>query len=134
MADHDARDDLHVTGPGGIGLRASGRDLIALVVLIAGLGANVWVLREGFKALEASNVHVHNELRLGFQQIRDDHALQLREDRLFVCILSITPEDRGTAFRSGDPCAWVLSGPVMRPDMPDLERRRSIPPRERLDR
>jgi hypothetical protein len=108
---------LSVTGPGGWGLQASGRELVFLVILLAGLGGNAWILREGFRAIVTSNEALRGEFR-------SDHQAQRDSAQALVCILSVPAEDRTTAFRSGDPCAWVLSsGTGLPPARP--------PPRER---
>jgi hypothetical protein len=91
-------------------VQASGRELIFLIVLLAGLAGNAWILREGFRAMVAVNSEARAELRGEFRGIQADHEGLRSSNQSLVCILAVPPEDRPAAFRSGDPCAWILAG------------------------
>jgi hypothetical protein len=89
----DPGNGLSVSGPGGFGLRATGRDVVLLLVLIAGFVGLGYVIDTRLTPLSMA---------------QQEHAQLLGVNRDLVCMLALPTEVREAAARSGDVCRYLM--------------------------
>lgn len=87
-------DDLEIKGPLGWSVRASGKQVILLVGIVASAGALLWMIRDhdvraSEKVIEISTVHQQQLQQVAHQQVRLQESLDT-----VVYVLSLEPEDR----------------------------------------
>lgn len=88
---------LSVSGPGGWGLRAAGREVVLLLVLLGGFSGLGYIMHTGLTNLARADGRVQIE-----------HGQLLGANRDLVCMLALPMEVREAAARSGDVCRYLM--------------------------
>jgi hypothetical protein len=96
--------------PGGWGIEASGRDVVLILVILAGFAGSGWITYTGFRALIDAN---HAALA-ALTERGKEHLTLSQGSRDLVCLLAIPAEDRPDAVRSRDVCGYAIAIPLRR--------------------
>jgi hypothetical protein len=111
----NGRDGVNIRFPGGA-LTASGRDVVLLVVILAGFAGVMWTTYAGFQGMGKISGALVEELK----ERGREHLAITQGNRDLVCTLSMEQVDRHEALRfaerpGGTICNYALAIPPRRP-------------------